>query len=165
VRPSLCSPTVFAIDVYAMADKYDVEPLKDLAIQQLRAAFGPLNIVRETAALIETLRAIHECTAPTDTKLWEIVYPKLIANINALTENEDFFALLQDMPVLMKKLLRRNPKLFAAPIVGQAIALKPRRDAVVIPETVFSDEEDKESMVVEYHTDEDENENDSGCLR
>ncbi|KAK5113317.1 hypothetical protein LTR85_010934 [Meristemomyces frigidus] len=96
----------FAVRVYAIADKYDVSPLRAMAAQKLTSVAdpGPEGLENFIAAIY----AIDECCNPKDATLWNIVSPKIVANIDALADDERFFALIQELPALNKALLKRK---------------------------------------------------------
>ncbi|KAK4893938.1 hypothetical protein LTR27_007744 [Elasticomyces elasticus] len=91
----------FTVLIYAIADKYDVPGLRDLAAAKLTRILVPVqySVKLFCAALI----AIDEYTA--DNTLWDIVVPKILTNISWLVNCEEFFELVQEMPVLNKVLL------------------------------------------------------------
>ncbi|KAI7371248.1 hypothetical protein KC354_g724 [Hortaea werneckii] len=91
----------FAVRLYAIADKYNVEPLRDMAAQRLRKTID----VHAVPAFVEAVRMIDELTPPSDKTLWKIVLPHMTGNITFLLGQQDFRDLLQDMPQLMYELL------------------------------------------------------------
>ncbi|KAI7233407.1 hypothetical protein KC343_g7734 [Hortaea werneckii] len=95
------SKPAFAVRLYAIADKYNVEPLRDMAAQRLRKTID----VRAVPAFVEAVRMVDELTPPTDKTLWKIVLPLMTGNITFLLGDQDFRDLLQDMPQLMYELL------------------------------------------------------------
>ncbi|KAI7377364.1 hypothetical protein KC336_g19571 [Hortaea werneckii] len=95
------SRSAFAVRLYAIADKYNVEPLRDMAAQRLRKTID----VHAVPAFVEAVRMIDELTPPSDKTLWKIVLPLMTGNITFLLGQQDFRDLLQDMPQLMYELL------------------------------------------------------------
>ncbi|TKA73843.1 hypothetical protein B0A55_07618 [Friedmanniomyces simplex] len=91
----------FTVHVYALADKYDVPALRSLAVAQLTRLLDPKR--ENLEGFLAAIRAIDECTA--DNTLWEIVIPRIVGNMAWLVEEEGFFALVQEMPGLNRKLL------------------------------------------------------------
>lgn len=90
------------VHVYGIADKYDVPALRTLAATQLTKLLEPAG--DKLDSFITAIRAIDEHTP--DNILWEIVIPKIVANMSWLADDVDFFALLQEMPALTKSLLK-----------------------------------------------------------
>ncbi|KAI6843921.1 hypothetical protein KC340_g412 [Hortaea werneckii] len=95
------SKPAFAVRLYAIADKYNVEPLRDMAAQRLRKTIE----VHAVPAFVEAIRMVDELTPPSDKTLWKIVVPFMTGNITFLLGQQDFRDLLQDMPQLMYELL------------------------------------------------------------
>ncbi|KAK4545961.1 hypothetical protein LTR36_002525 [Oleoguttula mirabilis] len=80
-RPPTEPLSAFTIRIYAIADKYDVPPLRDLAAQKLRSVCQPATNLDDYISAIQTA---DELTNPKDTTLWEILIPKMIENIGVL---------------------------------------------------------------------------------
>ncbi|RMY54279.1 hypothetical protein D0865_04810 [Hortaea werneckii] len=95
------SKPAFAVRLYAIADKYNVEPLRDMAAQRLRKTVD----VYAVPTFVEAIRMVDELTPPSDKTLWKIVLPLMTGNITFLLGDRDFKDLLQDMPQLMYELL------------------------------------------------------------
>ncbi|KAK5682738.1 hypothetical protein LTS10_005868 [Elasticomyces elasticus] len=95
------SDVAFVIQVYAMADKYDIPTLCSLAIDGLDRLLEPER--DNGKAFIAAIRAIDEHTS--GNQLWDIVVPKIVANMDWLVQEDEFSKVLVDMPVLTKNLL------------------------------------------------------------
>ncbi|KAK5693757.1 hypothetical protein LTR17_025068 [Elasticomyces elasticus] len=95
------SDAAFVMQVYAMADKYDIPTLCSLAIDRLDRLLEPERDSVE--AFIAAIRAIDEYTSGNE--LWDIVIPKIVANMHWLVQKDEFSKVLVDMPVLTKNLL------------------------------------------------------------
>lgn len=102
----------FTVRVYALADKYDVPPLRAMAAQKLQNVADPNRSLDDFVAAI---RSIEESCNPKDTTLWDIVMPTIIGNIEWLADDEKFFALVQCMSVLNRGLLKRQSSVVASP--------------------------------------------------
>lgn len=72
--------------VYAIADKYDVKPLQDLAAQRLENVCYAASD-HDVDDYIAAVQAIDELTNPRDVTLWGIIIPKTISNIGYLLSN------------------------------------------------------------------------------
>ncbi|KAK4545962.1 hypothetical protein LTR36_002526 [Oleoguttula mirabilis] len=96
----------FAVRVYAVADKYDVDPPRLVAAQKLSDFVIPTDGGREH--FLAVVYAIAKYCNPKDTTLWDIIMPRMIAGIDRLADDAKLFALVQAMPVLNKALLKRK---------------------------------------------------------
>lgn len=95
--------SVFAVHIYAIADKYGVDALREKAAERLSG--NPFSDVYYDD-LVGVLRAIEECTNPKDTTLWDIVLPKVKDNINLLLKDEDFTNLICEKPEINLRILK-----------------------------------------------------------
>lgn len=83
-----------------MADKYDVPRLRTLVVERLSAACDPQ---KDESDFIEALRVVDECTA--DDTIWNILMPKVKANLQALLKNEAFRDVVRKQSALTFRLL------------------------------------------------------------
>jgi len=98
------SLSAFAVHVYAIADKYDVKPLQDLATQKLKNVCNPVTNVEDYIAAVD---AVDELTSPKDGTLWGIIIPKTIANIGFLLGTTRAKELILGTEALNVALLKR----------------------------------------------------------
>ncbi|KAM3417088.1 hypothetical protein BST61_g8664 [Cercospora zeina] len=89
----------FAVFVYGLADKYDIEPLRAQAAKQLKEVLNP----KDVGTFIETVHAIDENTA--DQVLWDIVIPVIKSNMGQLLQHQQFRNMLHEMKDLNFRLL------------------------------------------------------------
>ena len=83
------------VHVYAIADKYDVPHLRTLAKLRLQKTFNTSTALKEHTDLIETVRAVAECSphcfSPEgENGLWAVVLPVMKSNMAALLQDEVF---------------------------------------------------------------------------
>jgi hypothetical protein len=86
--------------VYALADKYDVAPLRTLVVGHLNRICEHVGPVDDFVAF---LRVVNTCTA--DNTLWDILLPKIKINIKTLLKHESFQELVIELPCLTLPLL------------------------------------------------------------
>jgi hypothetical protein len=108
----------YFVHVYAIADKYDVPPLRTLAKQRLWRTFNPQVALENHADFIDTIRAVDECTPHRlglegGGELWGVMLPVMKTNMGILLQDEAFKQLLLELPDLNFRLLAM---LDAAPI-------------------------------------------------
>lgn len=90
-RPEDWSRSAFVVQVYAIADKYDVPQLRDLCTKHFEKTCDPLSDVGD---FIEAIRAVDEYTVGSVGKpLWDVVKPKMRDNVTFLLTQEGFKAL------------------------------------------------------------------------
>lgn len=94
------SDSAFLIQLYAVADKYDVPPLRSLILERLDAICDPLE--HETD-FIDALRVVDDCTA--DDVIWEILLPKLKTNLQTLLKNQTFREVVTEQSAMTLQLL------------------------------------------------------------
>lgn len=99
------------VHVYAIADKYDVPHLRTLAKLRLQKAFNTQTALKDHADLIETVRAVDECSPHRfslegDDGLWAIMLPIMKSNMAVLLQDEAFKELLLELPHLIFACLR-----------------------------------------------------------
>lgn len=99
-RPNTASPSTFLVHVYAIADKYNVKPLRRLILHRLDELCNPATDLDDFVAV---LRVTDACTA--DGTLWDILLPKVRANITLLLRDEAFQELVMELPSLTLPLL------------------------------------------------------------
>jgi hypothetical protein len=99
-RPATSGLWTFLVHVYALADKYDLPPLRSLVAQRLGEVCDPTTEIDEFVAL---LRVVDACTA--ERTLWDILLPKVRVNIKLLLKEESFQELVMEMPSLTLPLL------------------------------------------------------------
>ena len=83
-----------------MADKYDVPRLRTLVVERLSAACDPQ---KDESDFIEALRVVDGCTA--EDTIWNILIPKVKANLQALLKNEAFRDVVREQSALTFRLL------------------------------------------------------------
>ena len=88
------------VHVYAIADKYDVPPLRRLILQRLEELCDP---VKDLDDFVAVLRVTDACIA--DRALWDILLPKMKTNITQLLLDESFRELAMELPGLTLPLL------------------------------------------------------------
>lgn len=86
---------IFSVNMYAIADKYDVPSLRKNAASQLNAFCNPDWVMDD---FIAAVRAIDDLTNPEDATLWDVVLPKVQKNLGLLLEKELFKELVFDKP-------------------------------------------------------------------
>ena len=94
------SPYVFAVRIYAIADKYDVPCLRLAAAQEMD------HYCLDVEDYISTIRAIDEYTNPGDSNLWDIMLRKVGDTIDDLLEVQEFKDLLLEKPEFNFRLLK-----------------------------------------------------------
>jgi len=99
-RPSASCPWISLVRLYALADEYDIAPLHTLFAEQLDYACEPVPFVEDFVAV---LRVVDACTA--DNTLWDILLPKVRANIKLVLQRESFRELVMELPCLTLPLL------------------------------------------------------------
>jgi hypothetical protein len=98
--PKASSIWTLLVHVYAIADKYDVPPLRLLVLQRLDNICDPTTNIEGFIAL---LRVADACTA--ERSLWDILLPKVLDNITLLLQHESFQDLVVELPSLTLQLL------------------------------------------------------------
>jgi len=108
------------VHVYAIADKYDVPHLRTLAKLRLQKAFNMQTALKDHTDLIETVRAVDECSPHRfsiegENGLWAVMLPVMKSNIAVLLQDEAFKELLLELPDLNFRLLAMLDSAAAAP--------------------------------------------------
>ena len=78
-----------------MADKYDVPRLRTLVVERLSLACDPR---KNESDFIEALRVVDGCTA--EDTIWDILIPKVKANLQTLLKNEVFKDFIREQSAL-----------------------------------------------------------------
>lgn len=94
------SESAFLIQVYAIADKYDVPRLRTLVVERLATACDPR---KDECDFIEALRVVDGCTA--ENTIWNLLVLKAKANLQTLLKNEVFKELIKEQSALTFQLL------------------------------------------------------------
>ncbi|KAK5693750.1 hypothetical protein LTR17_025061 [Elasticomyces elasticus] len=107
-RASLAGDSsLFAIDLYAMGLKYKVPALCFLAADRLATSS---HTVTPGSASLEACfgvsRKIVACSADNDERLWDALVRKLKPDLWWLTTNQDFFAVMIELPPLMNAITK-----------------------------------------------------------
>lgn len=89
--PTTTSPSQFVVQIYAIADKYDVPKLRTLAAQQLNKTCNPTTDITDFLCAIRAVDAFTVGKA-----LWDILKPKIRANIALLCDDKGFCELLME---------------------------------------------------------------------
>ncbi|GAB7327854.1 hypothetical protein MBLNU13_g11644t1 [Cladosporium sp. NU13] len=113
------------VHVYAIADKYDVPHLRTLAKLRLQKTFNTQTALEDHADLIETVRAVDECSPHRfslegENGLWAVMLPVMKSNIAVLLQNEAFKELLLELPDLNFRLLAMLDSAAPEPSVKRA---------------------------------------------
>lgn len=124
-RPSTCGVSAFLVQVYAIADKYDVAPLRTLVVNRLNKACDPTQDVDD---FIAALRVTDACTA--GATIWDVLLPKAKTNISLLLESKAFRELVMEIPTLTLSLLGfLDEAKWAQVLEGQVVVEKKRSRA------------------------------------
>jgi hypothetical protein len=86
--------------VYALADKYDVPPLRGLVVRRLKLFCDPTINIEEFVAV---MRVTDACTA--ENTIWDVLLPLAKSNIGLLLANESFRELVVEIPTIALSLL------------------------------------------------------------
>jgi hypothetical protein len=120
--PESAHPSVFAIHMYIIACKYEVEPLRELALAHFRSTSDPQEDVEDfVAALAEAwdYRFLNLGEMWMHDGIRNVLHQKAIANIHELMSHESFRMLMEsrrDLEFQLLKLLA--PKTPAAVATG-----------------------------------------------
>ena len=93
-------PTLL-VQIYAIADKYDVQPRLTLARDQLCGIYSPVFVITNIPAYISCVRAVDEYTSDepgSQAGLWGILLHAACANMGRLLKSEEFRELLAGAP-------------------------------------------------------------------
>ncbi|KAK5706183.1 hypothetical protein LTR97_001170 [Elasticomyces elasticus] len=93
------------LNVYKLADKYKVPNLCSVAMKRLSDAIIVALDQNEVNACIETLRQIGAFPAETACTFWDAIVPRMAPKLSCLSHNDEFRAMLPELPVLRQKLL------------------------------------------------------------
>lgn len=99
-RPVTSGLWTFLVHVYALADKYDVPPLRSLVVRRLHELCNPVTDIDQ---FIAVLRVVDACTA--ENTLWDIMVPKVSDNIALLLKDQSFQELVMECPRLTLSVL------------------------------------------------------------
>lgn len=140
IKPLAGPNTSYFVHVHAIADKYDVRDLRNLAKLRLQKTFNTQTALVDHADLIETVRAVDECSPHRfsiegENGLWAVMLPVMKSNIATLLQDEAFKELLLELPDLNFRLLAMLDPAAAAP---EPPAKKQRLD--------FSDDDSDEEV-------------------
>ena len=91
--------STFLIQLYAVADKYDVPRLRSLILERLDATCNP----EQEAAFIDAILVVDEYTS--NNAVWDILLPKIRANLQTLLKNEAFRDVVMSQPAMTLQLL------------------------------------------------------------
>lgn len=113
--------------MYAIAYKYDFEPLRKAAARKLDET---CDVKHNANDFIAAVYAVEANTAPNDLCLWNVVIPKIVANISLLAQSPDFMKMatihIPDLAaVLFSKLDKANEVVFRS----TTLALSPSSNA------------------------------------
>lgn len=84
-RPVTSGLWTFLVHVYALADKYDLPPLRSLVVRRLHELCNPTTDIDQ---FIAVLRVVDACTA--EDTLWDILVPKVSDHIGLLLKDQSF---------------------------------------------------------------------------
>lgn len=83
--------------LYAFGDKYDIEPLRDLALYKLHDCLCKFTIYRQRVAdVVELVRYAYKFTVSTHDALRSLVIQYVAANVERLSETPEFDELLKN---------------------------------------------------------------------
>jgi hypothetical protein len=100
IKPYETPTSAFLIQVYAIADKYDVPPLRELVVQRLDEFCHPLDDMDD---FIAALRIVDGHTA--EDTLWEVFLPKMHEDLEILVQDCKFREVLVEQPTVAIRLL------------------------------------------------------------
>ena len=96
------NPLCFAVQVYAIADKYGIKELQDLAAAKFKGKFIVKDNIEE---LTNAIALVNDMTNPADPTLWNILLPVVRDNIRTLLEDDTFKDFIFEMKDFTIKLL------------------------------------------------------------
>lgn len=88
------SKMAFAVKVYAIADKYEIDQLQALAATKFKSTFKLVGDGKETELIDETA-IIDEWTNPNDNTLRDVAMPVIQEHISTLLKVPDFKELIR----------------------------------------------------------------------
>ncbi|KAK5693751.1 hypothetical protein LTR17_025062 [Elasticomyces elasticus] len=94
-----------SLNVYKLAEKYKIPNLCSFATKRLSNAVMVCLEQNEVNTCIETLRQIGAFPADTACTFWDAIVPGMAPKLSWLARNDDFRAMLPELPVLREKLL------------------------------------------------------------
>lgn len=95
-------PMSFLVEVFTIADKYDVEQLRIDAIANLARVLNPTD---NLADYMEAIRTVATVTVTMTGPMWEVVIASIRNNSAYLSGKSEFMDLMFDLPDLMMLLL------------------------------------------------------------
>jgi hypothetical protein len=98
--PSTSGPLTFLVHVYAIADKYDIGPLRALAVERLDKECHPM---KNGDNFIAVVRVTEACAA--ENTIWDVLMPKAKASVGFLLKQDSFRELVVEIPALSLSLL------------------------------------------------------------
>jgi hypothetical protein len=96
------------VQIYAIADKYNVQPLLTLARDQLCGIYSPVFVITNIPAYVSCVRSVDKNTLDEPGShggLWGILLHAACANMGMLLKHEEFRELLTDAPEYMVALM------------------------------------------------------------
>jgi hypothetical protein len=100
IKPYETPTSAFLVQVYALADKYDVPPLRSLVVQRLEETCDPLEDMDD---FIAALRIVDSHTA--EDTVWEVFLPKMQEDLEILVQDCKFREVLVEQPTVAIRLL------------------------------------------------------------
>ncbi|KAK4893929.1 hypothetical protein LTR27_007735 [Elasticomyces elasticus] len=97
-------PSLFAVDMYAMATKYSVPALCFVAADRLTQSLTVTMASLDDC--FRVIRKIDACSADDDQRLWDALARKLYPELRWLGTNKDFWALQLELKPLMTAMSR-----------------------------------------------------------
>ncbi|KAK3624217.1 hypothetical protein LTR56_021153 [Elasticomyces elasticus] len=94
-----------SLNVYKLAEKYKIPNLCSVATKRLSDAVMVCLEQNEVNICIETLRQSGAFPADTACTFWDAIVPRMAPKLSWLARNDDFCAMLPELPVLREKLL------------------------------------------------------------
>jgi len=96
------------IEMHAMAEKYDVQGLKENSALKFRQALCGINGANWTAAdALEIIQTVYESTRPGDVDIRSIITSFVFKNLTVLMTHDAFRGLLTDHPDFAYNVLNR----------------------------------------------------------
>jgi hypothetical protein len=100
IKPYETPTSASLIQVYAIADKYDVPPLRSLVVERLGETCDPLEDMDD---FIAALRIIDSHMA--EDTVWKIFLPKMRDDLETLVQDCKFEEVLVEQPAVALRLL------------------------------------------------------------
>lgn len=114
--------SAFLIQVWAIADKYDVAPLRTLVVEHIDRSCNPAKDVDDFVA---ALRVTDACTA--GNAIWDVLLPKAKTNISLLLQDKAFHELVMEVPTFTLPLLGYLDEAKWAEVLGAQVVVQKQK--------------------------------------